>query len=151
MKKINFKKAASKELSKAKKSARNPFGSSHKLEKNASKMSDKMTKPEREMNQILLELEVEFEPQKIVGKKIFDFYVPQSNLIIEVDGDYWHANSEKYLESDLNSIQKKNIKNDKFKETLALGSGYRIIRVWESELEKNFLEVKEIIKKEIGL
>jgi very-short-patch-repair endonuclease len=151
MKKINFKKAAGKELNKAKKQARNPFGSGQDLKKKASKMSTKMTKPEREMNQILKELKVEFEPQKVVGFKIYDFYVPQANLLIEVDGDYFHANPEVYTEGDLNSMQKRNVKNDVFKDTLASGRGYNLIRVWESDLANKYEEVKSNIKKELGL
>jgi len=151
MKKINFKKAASKELSKIKKNARNPFGSSDSIKKNASKMTKKMTKPEKEMNQILKELKVEFEPQKVVGFKIYDFYVPQSNLLIEVDGDYFHANPEVYTEEALNSMQKRNLKNDEFKDTLANGRGYNLIRVWESDLANKYEEVKLNIKKQLGL
>jgi very-short-patch-repair endonuclease len=151
MKKINFKKAAGKELSKAKKQARNPFGSSQDLKKKASDMSIKMTKPEREMNQILKELKVDFEPQKVVGFKIYDFFVPQANLLIEVDGDYFHANPEVYTEGDLNSMQKRNMKNDVFKDTLASGRGYSLTRVWESDLANKYEEVKNSIKKQIGL
>jgi very-short-patch-repair endonuclease len=114
-------------------------------------MSTKMTKPEREMNQILTELNVEFEPQKVVGSKIYDFYVPQANLLIEVDGDYFHANPDVYTEGDLNSMQKRNVKNDEFKDTLANGRGYILTRVWESDLAKKYEEVKESIKKQIGL
>ena len=151
MKKINFKKAAGRELSKAKKKARSPFGSSQDLKNKASKMSTKMTKPEREMNQILTELQVKFEPQKVVGSKIYDFYVPQANLLIEVDGDYFHANPDVYTEGDLNSMQKRNVKNDEFKDTLANGRGYILTRVWESDLAKKYEEVKDSIKKQIGL
>lgn len=151
MKKINFKKAAGKELSKAKKRARNPFGSSQDLKNKASDMSIKMTKPEREMNQILKELKVEFEPQKVVGFKIYDFFVPQANLLIEVDGDYFHANPEVYTEGDLNSMQKRNMKNDVFKDTLASGRGYNLTRVWESDLANKYEEVKNSIKKQISI
>jgi very-short-patch-repair endonuclease len=151
MKKINFKKAANKELNKAKKQARNPLGSGQNLKKKASKMSKTMTKPEREMNQILEELKVEFEPQKVVGFKIYDFYVPQANLLIEVDGDYFHANPEVYTEGSLNSMQKRNVKNDEFKDTLANGRGYKLTRVWESDLANKYEEVKNSIKKQIGL
>lgn len=151
MKKFNIKKAANKELGKLKKKARNPFGASQNLKKNASTMSKTMTKPEREMNQILKELNIEFEPQKVVGYKIYDFYVPKANLLIEVDGDYFHANPELYTEADLNSIQKRNLKNDAFKDTLANGRGYNLVRVWESDLANKYEEVKNNIKNLIGL
>ena len=151
MKKINFKKAANKELNKAKKKARNPLSAFKSLKNKASNMSKTMTKPEREMNQILEELKVEFEPQKVVGFKIYDFYVPQANLLIEVDGDYFHANPEVYTEGSLNSMQKRNVKNDEFKDTLASGRGYNLTRVWESDLANKYEEVKNSIKKQIGL
>lgn len=138
-------------LFKAKKKARKPFGSADLVKKNADKMSKKLTAPEKQLKKILKELKVKFEPQKIIASKIYDFYVPQANLIIEVDGDYWHANPDIYSESDQNSIQKRNVKNDKFKETLALGRGYDIIRVWESELNNNYSAVKKKIKEKLGL
>lgn len=150
MKKINFKKQASRMLFKAKKQARKPFGSDS-IKKNADKMSNKMTAPEKALNKILKELKVKFEPQKIVGPKIYDFYIPHINLLIEVDGDYWHANPEMYLESDHNSIQKRNVKNDKFKDTLALGRGFDLIRIWENDLKNDYEGVKNQLKEKIGI
>jgi very-short-patch-repair endonuclease len=72
-------------------------------------------------------------------------------LLIEVDGDYFHANPDVYTEGDLNSMQKRNVKNDEFKDTLANGRGYVLTRVWESDLAKKYEEVKDSIKKQIGL
>ena len=48
-------------------------------------------------------------------------------------------------------MQKRNVKNDEFKDTLANGRGYILTRVWESDLAKKYEEVKDSIKKQIGL
>ena len=134
---------------KIKKKAMSPLGAKSKIKKNAAKMSVKMTWPEKEFKKMLKELKVDFEVQKILGKKIFDFYIPKYNLIVEVDGNYWHynANTEK---KPANKIQSRNIKNDKFKDALAIGMGYTIERVWESDLKVNYKVVKERFKNIFG-
>lgn len=137
-------KKAKKMIAKLKKNASNPNGIQSILKKNAKKLEGKMTWPEREFEKILKELKISFEVQKIVGNKIFDFYIPHANLLFEVDGDYWHGNTDTF--SVLNGIQKKNIRNDGYKESLALGLGYSIERVWESELKADYEKVKNRVK-----
>lgn len=138
-------KRAKKMIARMKKKARNPAGVKTNLKKNAAKMSVTMTWPEREFKKLLKELKVPFEIQKIIGNKIFDFYIPHLNLIIEVDGCYYHGNPEKFAV--LNNMQKKNIRNDAFKDALAKGHGYSIERVWESDLKEKYEAVKERFKK----
>ena len=71
--------------------------------------------------------------------KIYDFYLPDYNLLLEADGDYWHGNPVFF--KSLNEIQQINKKNDKFKNELAKQEGYFLIRFWENEIkEKNFKE-----------
>lgn len=129
-------------IKKIKRKAKNPLGS---VQKNATKMSTKMTWPEREFKKMLTELGIVFEVQKVVGKKIFDFYIPEKNMLIEVDGDYWHANPNRTEK--LNKTQERNLRNDKFKEGLAAGLGYSLERVWESDLKENYKVVKSNFKK----
>lgn len=118
-----------------------------KLEKAANKMSNKMTEPERVFANMLSELGIEFETQKIIDNKIFDFYIPSKNIIVEVHGDYWHSNPLIYEEKDLNKIQIRNQKNDVFKDILARGRGFNIEVVWEYDLKNNYTEQKERFKK----
>lgn len=141
-------KRAKKMIAKLKSQAKNPDGISSILKTNATKMSIKMTTPELQFKKILKELKVEFEIQKILGNKIFDFYIPSANLIVEVDGNYWHGDQEMFPV--LNGLQKKAIRNDMFKDGLATGLGYSIERVWESELKNTYDAVKERFKKIIN-
>lgn len=129
-------------LFKAKKQARGPLMSSVKLQKNADKMSQKMTEPERIFDSLMTEIGVLSESQKVVGKKIFDFYIPSKNMLIEIHGDYWHANPIIYENKELNRIQKKNVKNDLFKVSLAITNGYLIETVWEYDLHNNYSVIK---------
>lgn len=139
-------KRAKKLAAKLKFRALNPEGLNI-VQKNAAKMSKVMTWPEREFKKLLTELGVKFEVQKIVGKKIFDFYIPDKNILFEVDGDYYHANPLLFKEEDLNRMQTRNLKNDKFKDSLALGLGYKMERVWEYDLKNNYNAVKLRVKK----
>jgi very-short-patch-repair endonuclease len=138
-------KRAKKMIAKLKSQAKNPSGISKVLKTNAKKMSTKMTWPEREFEKLLKELKISYETQKIVGNKIYDFYVPHLNILIEVDGDYWHGNEEKFPV--LNGLQKKAIRNDVFKDGLAAGLGFGLERVWESDLKANYKSVKARFKK----
>ena len=114
------------------------------LESQAKRMSKKLTWPEREFKKLMKELKITIIPQKIVMGKIFDFYEPISNTLFEVDGNYWHGDKKIYEE--LNSMQKRAIKNDDYKETLAKGLGFNIVRIWESDLKKDYLGVKKRMK-----
>lgn len=135
-------------LAKAKRAA-NPIAAKinkeKKLKNQAKKMSNKMTAPEQVFSDMMKELEVEYESQKIIGNKIFDFYIPSKNLIIEIHGDYWHANPLIYEGKKLNKIQIRNVNNDKFKTTLAKGNGYFFHVLWEHDLNNNYEEQKEKI------
>ena len=135
-------KRVKKEIERLKRAA---LGSVSLLRSSAKKNSEKMTWPEREFCKILKELKVEFETQKIIQNKIFDFYIPSAGLIVEVDGDYWHGKQEKF--ENLNGLQKKNQRNDVYKDGLANIMGYSIERVWESELKENYNAVKDKFKK----
>jgi very-short-patch-repair endonuclease len=149
-KKSLYSKLVKKAVSKAKFTA-NPQAAKakkkKKLEKAANKMSNKMTAPERLFAGMLEELGVEFETQKIIDNKIFDFYIPSKNIIVEVDGDYFHANPLIYEAEDLNKIQIRNQRNDVFKDVLARGRGFILERVWEYDLNNNYSEQRERFKK----
>jgi len=149
-KKSSYGKLVKKAMSKAKISA-NPAAAMLKKKKKiarmANKMSKKMTEPERIFADMMGELDVEFETQKIIDNKIFDFYIPSKNMIIEIDGDYFHGNPLIYESKDLNKMQLRNMRNDTFKDILAKGRGFGLERVWEYELKNNYKEQKIRFKK----
>lgn len=113
------------------------------VERQAKKMSKKQTAPERGLGKILDEIGVEYRPQEIIHGKIFDFFLPSVNLIIEADGDYWHGFGKE--KSELNEIQRRSVRNDSEKDVIAKGLGYEIARFWENEIMNDPEKVKREI------
>jgi very-short-patch-repair endonuclease len=60
----------------------------------------------------------------------YDSFIPEKNLIIEFDGDYWHAKS---LDDCANDRLKNQWHIDRYKDKLAIEKGYNIIRIRQSE------------------
>jgi very-short-patch-repair endonuclease len=81
--------------------------------------------------------------------RFYDYYLPEHNLIIEIQGSYWHGDSRLYEEKDLNKIQKKNIRVDEYKQKWALTHGIPIYYVWEKDIRENPKMVMEELKKRL--
>jgi very-short-patch-repair endonuclease len=75
--------------------------------------------------------------------KEYDFLLLNTNILIEVDGDYWHGNE--VIFSELSEFQKQVRKKDIEKENFAKLKGYEIIRFWGSEIINNSNDVKNKI------
>jgi very-short-patch-repair endonuclease len=111
------------------------------------------TSIEQKISNILLEYKIKFESQYDIyyndnNFKSYDFYLKDFNLLIEADGDYWHANPNKYLtECDLTNVQKINKLNDEFKNDLAKKNGYFLLRFWEEDIKK--IKFKQFFLNEI--
>lgn len=75
------------------------------------------------------------EQHEINNKFIVDAYLPNHRVVLQVDGDYWHGNPATYPEP--TSMQKKNIARDKSSDAYLHKCGYKVVRIWESELKQN--------------
>lgn len=82
----------------------------------------------------------------------YDFIIHNKRILIEVQGDYWHANPKLYNEdgSDgkriLNYIQKKKIEKDIKKKEFAESKNFKVIYIWESDINNcNYKVLDEII------
>lgn len=106
------------------------------------------TKPEREMAALLDELGINYETQKQLqweyGWKYFDFYLTDFNILLEVDGTYWHAKGLSINE--LNEQQIRTRENDELKAVIAAEKGYKLIRIWSDEINVTNLnnEIKKV-------
>lgn len=68
-------------------------------------------------------------------------------ILIEIDGDYYHGNPDKYKKSELNWTQKKSKRVDGIKNRWAAMQGIVLLRFWESEIKNNPQVVAEEILK----
>ena len=109
----------------------------------------KNTKPELKMKEILNELNIQFEHQFRLKNHIFDFRILNTNILIEVDGDYYHSNPKKF--SKLNKIQLDQKQKDIKSNELAKENNFILYRFWEDDVLNNTEEVKNIISKKIIL
>ena len=86
-----------------------------------------------------------------VDTKICDIFLPQFNLIIEYNGDYWHCNPKKYDPDYFNQKKQKTAKElweyDKNKIDLIKEKGYNLEIVWESDLKEDNTIINKLIKK----
>ncbi|MCK4359126.1 MAG: DUF559 domain-containing protein [Candidatus Cloacimonetes bacterium] len=94
----------------------------------------KDTKPELKMKEILDSLGILFEHQFRVRNCLFDFYILNTNILIEVDGDYWHGNPAKF--SSLNKMQKEMKQRDIKHNKIAFDNGFILLRFWENDILK---------------
>jgi hypothetical protein len=74
----------------------------------------------------------------------YDFLILNTNILIEVDGDYWHGN--KNIFEELSDFQKSVQINDEIKENFANTKGYKVVRFWGSDVKNNNIEVKNKLK-----
>lgn len=83
---------------------------------------DKRTSIEVKMADELTSRGIEYEEQRNLGDKfLLDFFLPEYNIVIECDGDYWHR-----LPS--------SIRRDKAKNAYVKACGLSLYRFWESEI-----------------
>jgi G:T-mismatch repair DNA endonuclease (very short patch repair protein) len=92
------------------------------------------TKPEQIFKSILEELKINFTQSFKYKKYNFDFYLPDFDTMIEIDGVYWHGKDLSWNE--LNETQKTSRKNDEKKNQICLENNKKLIRLWEDELTK---------------
>lgn len=92
------------------------------------------TKPQRIVNSILEGMGVEFRNEEPFVYYSVDNYLLESNLIIEVMGDYWHTSPIKYHEC-TNDRQRHIVSRDKAKHTyIKEYYGIEILYLWESDI-----------------
>lgn len=83
---------------------------------------------------------------------VLDFYDKDTNLAIEIMGDYWHSNPLKYPEyKDLHDIQKNGVRRDKSKRTyLKKFHNIDILYLWEYDINNNLRLCEELLKKYVS-
>lgn len=109
-----------------------------------------ISKPEKEIKNILVEAGLVVESQFAIKSLHYDLFIKEKNLLIEYNGDYWHCNPKKYVADFLN--KKKNMtakelwKQDEKKKNIAIENNYKFIVIWESDYKKNKeVEIQKIL------
>ena len=93
------------------------------------------------LNELKIPIETQFKFPKYYHR--YDIHIKGINLILEIQGDFWHANPNIYNENDILNFTKK-IKHtakelwDKDKQNIkyAESQNYKVVQIWESEINK---------------
>lgn len=111
-----------------------------------SKIRSKDTKVELQVFKALRKEGINFQRhyKKVSGCP--DIALPRKKIAIFIDGDFWHGRSFKSWENRLHSDYWKgkirnNIKRDRKNSLLLKKNGWRIMRVWETQIEKDIDKV----------
>ncbi|TAL46958.1 DUF559 domain-containing protein [archaeon] len=86
---------------------------------------------------------------KVMDGVVADFAFPRSRLIVECDGDYWHVNPKKYKK--LSRYQKMKRLEDKERQELIEMAGWKVLRFWENEINRDVTSVVNKIEKSLKL
>jgi very-short-patch-repair endonuclease len=96
------------------------------------------TKLETAFRNILDMIGISYTFQYTVDGYNYDFYIPDKNILIEVDGDWWHCNPNLGIQPIYKS-QLHTVEHDLVKNQLAESKGYKLIRFWENDIVNNRL------------
>lgn len=101
------------------------------------------SKLETVISESLNNLSIGYTTQYPLGGKLFDFKISNTNILIEVNGDYWHCNPTIYQINEniklpggykkVSDIWKK----DEIKRKIAEKKGYKVVYIWEEEIKKS--------------
>jgi very-short-patch-repair endonuclease len=112
---------------------------------------NKKTKLESKFEVLLESLNIKFKYQHQISSAIFDYLIMDKNTIIEVDGDFHHCNPNSIHKIPIYPIQIKTVGNDIRKNLIAEDNNIKLLRFWESDINKNPENVIIRLKQELGL
>lgn len=101
------------------------------------------SKPHKMFAILLHELKIEYTEEYICGAWCFDFFLPNYNIFIEVDGDYFHSNPKFYPNGPKTKTQKINWYRDIKKNQFCTENKISCIRYWECDIINNIDIIKE--------
>lgn len=109
-----------------------------------------ISKLENRIEKVLKKINLEYIPQFLLFSNnkyySYDFFLSEYNIILEINGDYWHANPEIYEKEDLIKYPGGNKKasyvweKDKEKKEFAEKKGIPVFYIWEKEINEKFTD-----------
>ena len=110
---------------------------------------------EKRVMGLLKDVGIPFESQYRIGRYFhrYDIRISNTKILLEVNGDFWHANPEIYKEDDIlnfsetNKPRAKDIwKKDQKNAEIANKNGFKVLYLWEKEtLNKTDIEITKIL------
>lgn len=98
------------------------------------------SKPEERLYEILLQKYSEVQRQVPVGRWVMDFYIPETDTYVNLNGSYWHGRGKTREEllaspSPRDKVILSTVERDLLREMWFRESGRNLIIIWEDEVE----------------
>ncbi len=87
---------------------------------------------------------IDYRWQFRLGPYVYDFLLP-GRVLVEVHGTYWHADPRVYSPDRLTPDQRRNVVHDLDKRRHAARSGYRLVVVWEADINEGRVEPDDLL------
>jgi len=81
---------------------------------------------------------------------MFDYYIEDSNILVEVDGDFHHCNPNSKHHTPIYPIQIKTVSNDIRKNKIANDNNIKLLRFWESDINNSPEDIIKRLKNELS-
>ncbi len=100
------------------------------------------SKLESRFEDILDSIEILHTRQFWIKRRSFDFRIQGTRILIEIQGDYWHANPQVFNKDDILKFPGGNVtafsvwERDEHKKNIASSYGYITVYLWESNMKK---------------
>lgn len=112
------------------------------------------SKPEKKVRESVSELGYEHKNNVRLFSYSWDILIEDMKLLIEVNGDFWHGNPLFYKENDM-FLKKKTVgqlwAKDARKKKTAEENGYRVVVIWENDINKRTKnELKNFVSEKIN-
>ena len=102
---------------------------------------------ERIVKKYLDDKNIKYEYQYHLDSKYYpDFYFPDKNMIIEVQGDYWHGNPEIYKTEDLNEHQIDHMARDRRKFGYYKHKQIKYYEIWGKDIKENIDNAMSVVQ-----
>lgn len=96
-----------------------------------------------------LGVKYEYQKQFKSINRVFDFWLPECNVLLEIDGDFFHFNPITN-KKEPTRMQKKNMRVDEKKNKWALLNNILLIRIWENDIHKFPDKVMKMLIERVG-
>lgn len=123
----------------------NGFYTTKQRSKHMSKIKSKDTKPEKKLRKFLWDLGIRYRKnvKKLPGTP--DIVISKYNLVIFVDGEFWHGYNWEIKKQKLKSNRdfwipkiERNVQRDRENNLKLTNDGWRVMRFWEHQIKKEF-------------
>lgn len=112
--------------------------------KNKAALLNKKTSPQLIINNLLNNIHINYTNEYSIDFYLVDNYLDDYNLILEVNGDYYHSNPLIY--SKINETQAKNVSKDKRKDKYIMKyHNIKTLYLWEYDINNNIKLCENII------